>query len=171
MRRNTVIILLVLFMCGISISGCGIKKKEKQEFVAGPVTGNQWLALSLSQQSDAIYEYIQGYLDGLNQACGKLDSLFETNIAHQYRYYDKPSTFPSDRCRTNANNYSKMTNATNHLGYDYSVYINVITEFYRKHPEYRKIQLVILMHYLTDQEFKSADELYTMAKHGDIHPR
>lgn len=171
MQRNTVLIMLVLIMCGISISGCGITKKEKQEFVAGPVTGDQWLALYPSQQSDAIYEYIQGYLDGLNQACGKLDNLFETNVEHHLRYMDKPSTFPSERCRTNADFYSKMTIASNHLGYDYSVYINVITEFYLKHPEYRKIQLVILMHYLTDQEFKSADELYTMAKHGDIHPR
>jgi len=170
MRRTTVLILLVLFVCGINISGCGITKKEKREFAAGPVTGDQWLALSSSQQNGAIYEYIQGYLDGLNQACGKLDSLFETNVAHQYRYIDKPSTFPSDRCRANADYYSKMTLAANHHGYDYSVYINVITEFYLKHPEYRNIQLVILMHHLTDQQFKGADDLYTMAKHGDIGP-
>jgi hypothetical protein len=101
---------------------------------------------------------------------GSLDSLFETNVAHQYRYIDKPSTFPSDRCRANADYYSKMTLAANHHGYDYSVYINVITEFYLKHPEYRNIQLVILMHHLTDQQFKGADDLYTMAKHGDIGP-
>jgi hypothetical protein len=63
-----------------------------------------------------------------------------------------------------------MTISVNQSGYDYGVYTKVITEFYLKHPEYRKIQSVILMHHLTDQEFKSADELYTLAKRGDIGP-
>jgi hypothetical protein len=168
MRRNSVLILLVLVVFGIN--GCRSARKDRGELAAGPVTGDQWLVMSPLQQNDAIYGYIQGYLDGVNQACSKVDSLFETNIAHRFRYHNSPSTFPSDRCRESADQYSKMTISVNQSGYDYGVYTKVITEFYLKHPEYRKIQSVILMHHLTDQEFKSADELYTLAKRGDIGP-
>jgi hypothetical protein len=165
---NAVLIILAFVASGAS--GCGAATKETGELAAGPVTGDQWLAMSSSQRNDAVYEYIQGYLDGVNQACSKADSLFETNIAHQLRYHDRPSNFPSDRCRSSAAQYSKMTVSANNRGYDYSAYTRIITEFYQKRLEYRKIQLVILMHHLTDQEFKNADELYAMAKHGDIGP-
>ena len=43
-----------------------------------------------------------------------------------------------------------------------------LTNFYLSHPEYQNIPFEYLMQYLTDEQNKTADDLYRMAKSGEI---
>jgi len=49
-------------------------------------------------------------------------------------------------------------------------YVEVITEFYKKHPEYRGIPFVDLMRLLNDRDRRTADQLYQMAQKGELRP-
>jgi hypothetical protein len=57
---------------------------------------------------------------------------------------------------------------TTDSGLDFSAYTTVIREFYAKHPEYQNIPKSYLMSFLTNPNFKTADELYEMAVKGEM---
>jgi hypothetical protein len=51
---------------------------------------------------------------------------------------------------------------------DVSAYTLVVTEFYTKHPEYRGIPITYLMEFLSDSKYKSAEQLFQMARNGEL---
>ena len=65
--------------------------------------------------------------------------------------------------------YSKIRLRQN-SGADLKVYTGVITEFYTKHPQYRGIPFVDLLRWLSDRNYKTANELYQMALKGELRP-
>ena len=51
---------------------------------------------------------------------------------------------------------------------DADVYAIVLTDFYTKHPEYQNVPYSYLLSFLSDRQFKTADELYQMALKGQL---
>jgi hypothetical protein len=108
--------------------------------------------------------YIRGFIEGFwrawHDACRLADDLFE--VGKRLRLGQEPS----GRCEVRLENYSKIRILDS--GPDFSTYTTVITEFYTKHPEYQNIPKAHILSYLTDRNFKTADELYQMALKGEM---
>jgi len=117
------------------------------------VTGEEWLSWSPEQRTVFVDAYLMGYLRGKSNACIGAAELFEVGKP----VHDLNESVDR-RCFRHAKSYSR--------GADH--YANLITEFYREHPEYRNIPNVYLMVLLTDDRYKTADEIYEAAVKGEI---
>jgi hypothetical protein len=131
--------------------------------------GGEWLSWSPGQRATYVDGFITGYLQGSLSACEAADKLFEVNKPHSLGDEHHPSEIPSARCLARMEEYSKAK-YTETSGLDESVYTDVITEFYTKHPEYQGVPFVNLMKLLSDHNYKTADQLYQMALKGELHP-
>lgn len=128
---------------------------ENQSKREMPLDGKQWLAWQNSNREEFVRAYIGGYSSAVGDACYIFDDL-EPTVSLKHAVH----------CRAKAPRYSfKLDSA----GYpDLSKYTNVLTKFYTDHPEYQSISYFQLMQYLTDEQHKTADDLYKMAKTGQI---
>jgi hypothetical protein len=126
--------------------------------------GKQWLSWSTAERTAYVNGYISGYLTGRLRACNATDDLFEVGQPHRIGDGAHPSEIPSARCLSAVDIYSKgrLTSSGPHL----DVYTQVITEFYERHPEYRNVPFTYLMEQLTDKNYKSAEQLYDLARSG-----
>lgn len=117
--------------------------------------GKQWLAWQSSNREDFVSAYISGYSKGVNDACFVFDDLEPTtSLRHAVH------------CRAKAPRYSFKSDSVGNR--DLSKYTNVLTKFYTEHPEYQSIPYLQLTDYLTDDQHKTADDLFNMAKAGKI---
>jgi len=131
--------------------------------------GGEWLSWSPEQRATYVDGFITGYLQGRNQACAVADELFEKGKPHRLGDGHHPDDLPSARCLAQMEEYSRGR-YTASGSIDASSYTDVITEFYTKHPEYRGIPFVNLMKLLSDRDYKTADQLYDMARKGELRP-
>ena len=129
-----------------------------------PGSGDQWLSWSASERDIFVSGYIDGFYAGTSRVCTAADDLFETNQGRHPGDETHPSDFPSARCLAKRPTYSKAHGSPNGpIGL--SAYTGVITDFYTKHPEYRRVPFdYLLMMWLNDRDFKTADQLFEMAK-------
>ncbi len=118
----------------------------------GDGTGVEWLSWSPSERSAFMNGFVTGYLRGTSKACNAADDLFEVNNPHSV------SDRPSEKCHGRVDLYSKDSDA----------YTTVLTEFYTKHPEYRGIPSAYLLSFLSDSQYRTADQLYQMAVKGEM---
>ena len=118
----------------------------------GRGTGLEWLSWTSSERNAFMNGYVTGYLRGTSKACNGADDLFEVNKPHTM------SDRPSERCLGRVDLYSR----------DADAYAAVLTAFYSDHPEYRGIPSAYLLSFLSDTQFRSADELYQMSLTGKI---
>jgi hypothetical protein len=153
LQRKYALLATVLMCTWLGCHRAPIVSVENQ--ARRPVTpdGKQWLAWQNSNREDYVVAYISGYFYGVKDACFVFDDL-EPTISLRH----------AGHCRATAPRYSFKSDSA---GYpDLSKYTNVLTKFYTEHPEYQSIPYVLLMPYLTDQQHKTADDLYNMAKAG-----
>ena len=115
-------------------------------------TGQEWVSWSPEQRDTFLDGFVTGYVMGTNRACDATNDLWEVGKAH------RPGEDPSARCSARLELYSK----------DLKSYTTVLTQFYTEHPEYQNIPVVYLMRFLSDNQFKTADELYQMALKSDL---
>ena len=132
--------------------------------------GGEWLAWSSAERATFVQGFIAGYRRGSHGACDVAQELFGSP-GKMYRLGDEkhPSEMPSARCLAQMGEYSR-SKYTEASGLDVAAYTNVITEFYIKHPEYRDVAFVNLLGLLSDREYKTADQIYQMAREGKITP-
>jgi hypothetical protein len=126
-------------------------------------SGEEWLSWSGSERDIYVRGYIDGNGWGTSSVCRTADDLFETNQGRHQGDETHPSDFPSARCLAKRPTYSKAGHDPRDLT-GLSAYTGVITEFYSKHPEYRRVPFDYLMMWLNDKDFKTADQLFEMAK-------
>lgn len=131
--------------------------------------GGEWLSWSAAERATYVNGFITGYLQGSNRACDVAQELFGTDKAYRLGDEHHPSEMPSARCLARVEQYSKAR-YREASGPDFSAYADVITEFYTKHPEYQGIPFVNLMKWLSDRNYKTADQLYQMALKGELRP-
>jgi hypothetical protein len=127
---------------------------------AGLNEGKEWLAWTPAERNVYVRGFIEGYWRGSQSTCRLADDLFEVNKTHRL------GEGPSGRCEARLENYTKIEITDS--GPDFSAYTTIITEFYTKHPEYQNIAKVHLLYFLSDRNFKTADQLYQIAVKGEI---
>jgi hypothetical protein len=125
--------------------------------------GQEWMSWSPAERSVFIGGFIDGYLRGSHVACAAADDLFELDKPHRM---GDGRPMPSARCEARLETYSKYKLTDS--GPDVSAYTVVITEFYTRHPEYQGVPYLYLLWFLTDSNYKTADQLYQMALKGEI---
>ena len=152
-QRKYAILVTVLMSTWLGCHRAPVVSVENQP--RRPVTpnGKQWLAWQNSNREDFVTAYFGGYWFGVKDACSVSDDL-EPTISPRHAAY----------CRATAPRYSFKSDSAGNP--DLSKYTNVLTKFYTEHPECQSIPYVLLMPYLTDQQHKTADDLYNMAKAG-----
>lgn len=142
----------------LAITACGtFQDSRRVELFRHP--GLQWLSWTPQERENFVYGYINGYGEGMDLACLAADKLFETNEPHNFGHGDVTSTFPSTRCRESVALYPSVKIDLS-KGPDFSAYTNVITGFYRKHPEYRDTPITVLMESLAGTKRLTADDIY-----------
>jgi len=128
-------------------------------------SGEYWLALSPSERTTYVAGFIDGYLSGTHQLCEKADGLFRVRDPHRVDPNVAPGFEASVLCMANRNDYSReYSNA----GFDFSRYVDVISDFYTKHSDYRAVPISELMLSLADGKCENADQLYQRALRGEM---
>ena len=120
--------------------------------------GKQWLAWSSYNRDDFVSAYIDGYNSGVHDGCAVTDRLLDLKPGRTYEHDKDEIVLPSGVCWKGAPHYST----------DVMVRTGTITEFYMAYPEYQDIPFEYLMQYLTDEQNKTSDDLYKMAKYGEM---
>jgi hypothetical protein len=127
--------------------------------------GGEWLSWSPRERATYVNGFITGYLQGSHEACEVAEQLFgEPGKMYSLGDEHHPSEMPSARCLSRMQTYSKQFADS---GVNPSAYVDVITEFYTKHPEYRAIPFANIMDALSDSRYKTADQLHQMALKGE----
>ncbi|HTB97321.1 MAG TPA: hypothetical protein VK716_09960 [Terracidiphilus sp.] len=111
--------------------------------------------------------YIDGYEEGIRNACAAAEHTLALKANQAYDHSKDEIVLPSGVCWKGAAHYSRFK--PNPAGNpDVTAYTDVLTRFYTEHGQYQNVPYEYLMHYLTDEQFKTAHDLYNMAKTGAI---
>jgi hypothetical protein len=121
-------------------------------------SGTAWLAWSAAEKEVYVRGFIFGYGNGSEAACKLADELFEVGKHHRL------GEGPGARCENRVKQYTKIKILDS--GFDFGAYTSVVTDFYTKHPEYQNVSETYLLSLLSDQDYKSADQLYQMVLKG-----
>jgi hypothetical protein len=162
-------LLVAALMC-VTLLGCkrapAIQRESHLEGTARH-NGKQWLAWDVYERDDFISAYIDGYQFGVLDACDVTDRLLDLKPSRTYEHAKDEIVLPSGVCRKGAPHYSKFKFVETGDA-DLGAYTGVLTRFYTAHPEYQNIPFEYLMQYLSDEQNKTADDLYNMAKAGEM---
>jgi hypothetical protein len=128
--------------------------------------GDEWLSWSPTERHIYVVGMIDGYLRARLDACNTTDELFDVGQPHRLGHGSDPGEFPSARCLAATDTYSRFR-AGDFSDSSTDIYTSVLTQFYEKHPQYRKLPFPLLVGYLRDRNFKTADQLAEIAaRHG-----
>jgi len=130
--------------------------------------GDEWISWSKTERNRYIFGYLDGYMSARHTACLAADTLFEVGQPHRMGDGQHPTEYPSGRCLASVDEYSRFKFVG--LAIDLSGYVNPITEFYTKLPEYKGIFVPSVMEFISDKKCSTADELFQMALQGKLHP-
>lgn len=162
MRCKLVLIIVFLFT---PLVGCNSHSSSPDSNALSQYRGAKWLSWNDVQRDTFVFAYIDGFKSGTLVACADADKSFDFKNGRIPEHDKDEIAWPSTLCRANASDYSSCTAGASE-GHVCSVYTQVITTFYTKHPEYQNIPFEYLMRYMTDKNHNNADELYSMAKSG-----
>jgi hypothetical protein len=154
-------VFLVFLLFGCHMHYVGANSAGHKSF------GEQWLSWSAAEQYNFVVAYTQGYETGMFNACRAVNDLSKDDDLKDAEHDAMVHTFPYERCRSAVGEYTKVKFDPTREP-DVSAYTNTITEFYSKHTEYRNIPYLYLMELLNDKEHKTAEQIYSMARAGEI---
>lgn len=129
--------------------------------------GGEWLSWSEPERDSYVDGFISGYSQARLKACNAADTLFEIGQTHRLGDEQHPTEVPSGRCLAAVDAYTRFKYLNSAV--DFSPYTNTITEFYKKHPEYSEIPFPFIMEFLSDGKYRTADQLYELARKGELH--
>ena len=161
-------LVVTAFVC-VAPLGCNRPTMEHQNQTADTLRhdGKQWLAWQGHERVHFIAAFIDGYESGVHNACASADHLLDLKANHTYNHANDEIVLPSGVCWKGAAHYSRFK--PNSSGDpDVSAYTGVLTQFYTEHEEYQNVPYEYLMQYLTDEQKKTADDLFKMAKYGEM---
>ena len=128
--------------------------------------GGQWLSWTASEKNAYVGGFIDGYLTGTTEICQAAGHFLKgENICSSDDRWETPSS-ASAACFASGGDYSKQYSGK--AGVDFSVYANIITEFYTQHPDYRVVSFRKLMLSLRDGGCNSEGQLHQKALQGDL---
>jgi hypothetical protein len=161
-------LVVAAFVC-VTPLGCKRQtaKHENQSVISSRHDGKVWLDWSDHERVHFIAAYIDGYEMGVHNACSAVDQLLDLKTNHTYAHSKDEIVLPSGVCRIAAAHYSRFK-PNSDGDPDVSAYTDVFTRFYTEHPEYQNIPYEYLVQYLTDEQKKTADDLFKMANAGEM---
>lgn len=115
--------------------------------------GEEWLSWTSAQRVLFVGAYLQGYQMGTLDACAAAAELFESGKKITDLNQD-----PDRRCVRHAKRYSLRA----------ADYARVITAFYHKHPEYRRIPIDYFMILFTDRRYQTLGGIEQGIQKGDV---
>lgn len=152
----------------IALLGCKtVAGQREQQTISVGHAGQEWLAWPGRARVLFVAAYIDGYQEGIHNACESADRLLDLKTNKPYDHAKDEIVLPSGVCQKGAAHYSRFKpNATGDP--DVTAYTEVLTRFYTEHAEFEDIPYEYLMQYLTDEQNKTVDDLYHMAKAGEM---
>jgi len=159
-------LVVIAFVC-LAHLGCKRAERESRPTDSLRHNGQEWLAWSHSEQVHFVAAYIDGYEEGVQNACAAADRRLDLKANRSYDHAKNEIVLPSGVCWKGAAHYSRFK-PSSAGDPDVSAYTGVITRFYIDHAEYRDIPYEYLMQYLTDEQQKTADELGNTARAGEM---
>jgi hypothetical protein len=154
------------YLAGIAVALLLVSCKPEKARSQLVERGAEWISLTQSERYRYVLGFLDGYLTARHTACVAADTLFEVGQPHRMGDEQHPTEYPSGRCLASVDEYSRFKYTGSPA--DLSGYVNPITEFYVKHPEYRDIPFPFLMEFLSDKKCSTADELFQMALKGKL---
>jgi len=127
--------------------------------------GGQWLSWDPKERTAYIVGFLGGYYSGTSQLCESADELFKVRDSNRVPPDVMPGFEASALCFQSRSDYSKRFA---HNGLDVSPYVNAVTEFYTKHPDYEAVPFPKLMLLLADGKCDTAEQLYQKALKGEL---
>jgi hypothetical protein len=127
--------------------------------------GGQWLSWNQKERITYVFGFIDGYYTGTFHLCEGADDLFKVRDPHRVPPHPDSRAQASIVCLDSRSAYSKEYSSA---GVDFSPYVDIITEFYTKHPDYNAVPFPKLMLFLGDGKCNTADELYQKAVKGEL---
>lgn len=129
--------------------------KPAAQLPANP--GGQWRSWTASEKNGYVGGFIDGYLTGTTETCQATGHFLKGgNICSSDDRWETPLS-ASAACFASGGNYCKQYSGK--AGVEFSVYANIITEFYTKHPDYRAVSFRKLMLSLRDGACNSEGQL------------
>jgi hypothetical protein len=124
----------------------------------------EWKSLSAYERSAYVEGYTDGYSAGASSACDNADQLFD--IKGQALLSNGTPDNPVRLCNSALDHFTRM-GPRGKLRANYSIYSDVITEFYNKYPKYNIVPFGFLLRLLSDKSVKTADELFAKLERHD----
>ena len=163
-------ILSISLMLSIALLGCKTIAVQREQLATSVGhAGQEWLAWPSRVRVLFVAAYIDGYQEGVHNACDSTDRLLDLKANKPYDHAKDEIVFPSGVCQKGAAHYTRFK--PNAGDPDVTAYTEVLTRFYAEHAEYQDIPYEYLMQYLSDEQNKTVDDLSRMAKAGDIRTR
>jgi len=128
--------------------------------------GAQWLSWTASEKNAYVGGFIDGYLTGTTEICKAADHFLKAGDMSSRGEPPDTNSSASAACFASGGDYSKQYSGK--AGVDFSVYVNILTEFYTQHPDYRSVSFRKLMLSLRDGACNSEGQLYQEALRGDL---
>jgi hypothetical protein len=128
--------------------------------------GAQWLSWSASEKNTYVAGFIDGYLTGTTEICTAADHFGKGGKISSSGDPLETNSSASAACFASGGDYSKQYSGK--AGVDFGPYVNIITEFYTEHPDYRAVSFRKLLFSLRDGASNGEGELYQEASRGDL---
>jgi hypothetical protein len=125
----------------------------------------EWNSFSLQERMVYAQGYVEGYSLGSNAVCENADQLFTTTGPTFLK--DGTLNHPVTTCKAALDRFTRAGRQNKVLA-KFSVYSDVITEFYRKYPKYDHVHFSFLLTLLSDKNLKTADELFQKLERHDM---
>jgi hypothetical protein len=125
----------------------------------------EWKALSIQERTSYVEGYVVGYGVGSSDVCEDADRLFAT--AGPVYLKDGTLNNPVTICKASLDHFTRM-GKRGEVRPNYSVYSDVITDFYNKYPKYSNMPFSFLLAMLSDKNFKTADQLFQKLERHDM---
>jgi hypothetical protein len=121
---------------------------------------------SASEKNTYVAGFIDGYLIGTTEICKAADRFVKGGDIGSSGDRLETNSSASAACFTSGGDYSKQYSGRAWV--DFGAYVNVITEFYIRHPDSRAVSFRRLLLSLRDGACNSEGQLYQKGLRGDL---
>jgi hypothetical protein len=167
MRKSLIFIGIVTgALLGMLIFlGYGHTFQDRSAISDGRSAAVGWNSFSEKERRVFVEGFTSGYATGAIDACGNTDHLFET---HGPIYLENGTlNNPIAICMASLDHFTRISEQKDNKS-DYSVYSDVISDFYGRYPKYRNVPFPFLMRQLSDKNVRSADQIFMKFERHEI---
>jgi len=125
---------------------------------------SEWKSFSTDKRTVYVRGFTAGFNIGGSDACDNTAQLFLTK---GQVLANGTSASQLELCDAARDHFTRMGDGGK-VRANFSVYSDIITEFYNKYPKYNNVPFSFLMTLLADKKFKTADDLFAKLELHDL---